>query len=161
MFRTLEKLGNRPQWAASRRAIPIDLEEDEVALDPAAIRDMAERYAKAWCSHSPEAVASFYEETGRIVINNGEAIVGRAAIADMTKGFFSEFPDLVVHLDDIRTAGHNAIFVWTLEGTHSETGNSVKVGGWEEWTLSDNLLVSASLGRFDAVEYARQVAEGI
>ncbi len=131
-----------------------------MALDPNEVREMAKRYAKAWCSHSPEAVASFYEEAGRITINNGEPLVGRAAIADMARGFYGEFPDLVVHLDDMRTAGHNAIFVWTLEGTHSETGNYVKVGGWEEWTLSDDLLVSASLGRFDAEEYDRQVARG-
>jgi uncharacterized protein (TIGR02246 family) len=132
-----------------------------MTLDPNDIRNMAERYAEAWSSHSPEAIASFYEEDGEISINNGEFTVGRAAIAEMAKGFYSEFPDLVVHMDDIRTAGHNAIFVWTLEGKHSETGNSVKVRGWEEWTLSDNILVSSSLGRFDAMEYDRQVAEGI
>ena len=130
-------------------------------IKPDDIRDMAERYAGAWSSRSPDAVASFYEATGRISINNGEPIVGRAAIADMSRGFCSEFPDLVVHLDEIRTAGHNAIFLWTLEGTHSETGNYVKVGGWEEWMLSDDVLVSESLGRFDAVEYDRQIAEGI
>jgi uncharacterized protein (TIGR02246 family) len=132
-----------------------------MTLDPNDIRNMAERYAEAWSSHSPEAIASFYEEDGEISINNGDFTVGRAAIAEMAKGFYSEFPDLVVHMDDIRTAGHNAIFVWTLEGKHSETGNSVKVRGWEEWTLSDNILVSSSLGRFDAMEYDRQVAEGI
>ena len=132
-----------------------------MALNPNDIRDMAERYAKAWSSHSPEAVASFFEEDGRISINNGEPIVGRAAIAEMAQGFYREFPDLVVHLDEVRTAGNNAIFVWTLEGKHSETGNFVKVGGWEEWTLSDNVLVSSSLGRFDAAEYDRQVAEGL
>ncbi len=130
-------------------------------IKPDDIRDMAERYATAWCSRSSDAVASFYEENGRICINNGEPIVGRAAIADMATGFYSEFPDLVVHLDEIRTAGHNAIFLWTLEGTHSETGNYVKVGGWEEWVLSDDVLVRESLGRFDAVEYDRQIAEGI
>lgn len=122
---------------------------------------MAERYAKAWSSQSPEAVAAFYEETGRITINNGEPIVGRAAIAEMAQGFYNEFPSLRVHLDEIRTAGSHAIFVWTLEGTHSETGKFVKVGGWEEWTLSDRVLVAESLGRFDAVEYDRQVAEGL
>lgn len=122
---------------------------------------MAERYAKAWTSRSPEAVASFYEENGRITIDNGEPLVGRAAIAEMAQGFYGEFPDLVVHLDDIRTAGNNAVFPWTLEGTHSETGKSVKVSGWEEWLLSDQVLVSESLGRFDAAEYDRQVTEGV
>ncbi len=132
-----------------------------MTLDPNDIRNMAERYAEAWSSHSPEAIASFYEEDGKISINNGDFTVGRAAIAEMAKGFHSECPDRGVHMDDSRTAGHNAIFVWTLEGKHSETGNSVKVRGWEEWTLSDNILVSSSLGRFDAMEYDRQVAEGI
>ena len=132
-----------------------------MALDPDDVRDMAERYAKAWSSHSPEAVASFYEEGGRISINDGDPIVGRAAIAEMAKGFYGEFPDLVVRLDEIRTAGNNAVFLWTLEGRHSETGNAVKLGGWEEWTLSDTILVSTSRGRFDAAEYDRQVAEGL
>ncbi len=130
-------------------------------IRPDDVRDMAERYAAAWSSHSAEAVATFYEEDGRISINGGEALVGRAAIADMAQGFYGEFPDLVVQLDEIRTAGHNAVFLWTLEGTHGETGNSVKIGGWEEWLLSDSLLISESLGRFDAVEYDRQIAEGL
>lgn len=122
---------------------------------------MAERYAAARSSHSPDAVAAFYAKDGRITINDGEPLVGRAAIADMAKGFYGEFPDLVVHLDEIRIAGHRAIFVWTLEGTRSKTGNPVKVGGWEEWLLTVDLLVSESLRRFDAVEYDRQIAEGV
>ena len=118
-------------------------------------------YAEAWTSHSPDAVASFYEPDGRITINGGEPLVGRAAIADMARGFYAAFPDLIVRMDDIRKAGDNAIFVWTLEGTHSETGNFVRVGGWEEWRLSGNLLVHESLGRYDGAEYDRQVANGL
>jgi uncharacterized protein (TIGR02246 family) len=124
------------------------------------IRAFGARYAAAWTSHVPDAVASFYEADGRITINGGEPLVGRSAIADMAKGFYSAFPDLVVRMDDVRRAGDNAIFVWTLEGRHSETGNAVKVGGWEEWRLSGDLLVRESLGRYDAVEYERQVAHG-
>jgi uncharacterized protein (TIGR02246 family) len=122
------------------------------------IRNMAARYAEAWSSGSPEAVAAFYEPEGRITINDDDPLVGTAAITEMAQGFYTEFPDLVVHMDDIRTAGKNAIFVWTLEGKHSETGNFVKVGGWEEWTVSENGLVAISLGRYDAEEYDRQVA---
>ena len=63
-------------------------------------------------------------------------------------------------MDDARKAGDHAIFIWTLEGTHSETDNFVKVGGWEEWLLSEELLVRESLGRYDVAEYERQVAHG-
>ena len=128
---------------------------------PRDVRDMAERYTAAWNSHSPRKVASFYSEEGRITINNGDPSVGRAEITEMGKGFYSEFPDLVVHMDDIRAAGHNAIYVWTLEGKHGETGQYVEIGGWEEWVLSGDLLIDESLGRFDANEYDRQVAEGL
>ncbi len=128
---------------------------------PDDIRDMAVRYAKACSSHSPEAVASFFAETGRISINNAEPLLGRHAIAEMAAGFYKEFPDLVVTLDEIRTAGQNAVFLWTLEGTHSETGKAVKISGWEEWWLSEKLLIEISRGRFDAEEYERQIAEGV
>lgn len=132
-----------------------------MVIDAGAVRDMAERYTEAWCSGDPEAVASFYAETGRIAINDGAPSVGRAAIAEMARGFFGEFPDLVVRMDEVRTAGRNALYAWTLEGTHSGTGKRVKVPGWEEWSLSDDVLVSVSRGRFDAAEYERQVAEGV
>lgn len=121
---------------------------------------MAEKYAAAWSSHDPDVVASFYEENGSITINQGDPVVGRSAISETASGFYAEFPDLIVHMDDIRLSGSHAVFVWTLEGNHSETGNYVKVGGWEEWTLSDDLHVRESFGWFDAGEYDRQVAGG-
>ena len=126
-------------------------------------QEMTERtyaYAKAWSSNDPEGVASFYAEDGEIRINGGDLIKGRAAVAEMAAGFYAEFPDLVVHCDDCRIAGQNALFSWTLEGHHSETGNYVKVPGWEEWELTDDGLVAVSRGRFDAAEYDRQVAGG-
>lgn len=132
-----------------------------MAPSPKSVHDMAAKYAAAWSSQSPEGVASYYAPDGKIAINGGEEIVGRAAVAEMAAGFYAEFPDLVVHLNDIRAAGSQAIFVWTLEGTHSGTGNRVKVQGWEEWTLSDDCLVASSPGRFDAAEYDRQNAAGI
>ena len=128
--------------------------------DPRDVIRMAD-YAAAWTSRVPQNVSAFYAADGQIAINRGDAIVGREAVTEMAAGFYAEFPDLIVHCDDIRVAGDHAIFVWTLEGTHSETGNRVKVPGWEEWTLTEDGKVATSLGWFDAAEYDRQVAEGI
>ena len=107
---------------------------------------------------------SFYEENGRITINDGEPVVGRAAIADVAQSFYNDFPDLVVRLDEIRSAGDRAVFLWTLEGTNTGPGGSghaVKISGWEAWRLSDAVRVIESDGRFDSAEYERQLAEGI
>ncbi len=131
-----------------------------MTMTPEAARDMAEKYTAAWCSHDPDAVASFYAEDGRIVINGGEPSVGREGIAAMAKAFYDEFPDLVVRMDDIRTSGTHAVYRWTLEGTHSGpggTGNRVEVSGWEYWRYSEDGLVAESAGHFDAEDYQRQV----
>lgn len=121
------------------------------------IARFAADYADAWSSGSAAAVAGFYAEDGQIVINRGDVLKGRAAIEEMASGFFAEFPGLTVACDGVRAGGDHAIFLWTLTGTHAETGNSVSVEGWEEWDLARG-KIAASLGWFDAVEYDRQVA---
>lgn len=125
------------------------------------IAKMAADYAAAWSSGEPDAVAAFYDENGAIVINRGDEIKGRAAVAEMAAGFYAEFPDLVVHLDHLRVAGDHVLFGWVLEGTHAETKNRVKVPGWEEWDMTDDGKVASSKGWFDAQEYDRQIAEGL
>lgn len=122
---------------------------------------LGRRYADAWTSHDPAAVAGFFAMDGAISINGGAPSVGRAAIAAMAKGFYDDFPDLVVRMDDFRRAGANALFAWTLEGHHSRTRNHVRVGGWEEWSLSDEGLITLSRGHFDADDYARQIETGV
>ncbi len=125
------------------------------------IQQMAEAYAQAWGSGDPEAVAAFYREDGKIIINRGDPIEGRAALLDMVSGFYAEFPGLTVSLEHLRVAGDHVMFGWLLEGKHAETGNHVAVPGWEEWDLDEDLKVKTSLGWFDAEEYDRQIREGI
>jgi len=125
--------------------------------------DFGTRYTAAWCSHDPEAVASFYAPDGRIVINDGDPSAGRAEVAEMVQGFLDAFPDLIVRMDRIRTSGTYAVYLWTLEGTNTGpggTGNRVEISGWEYWRLSDDGLVAESRGHYDAAEYERQLAGG-
>ena len=64
----------------------------------------------------------------------------------------------------LRSGGNQAIYLWTLEGTHggpAGTGNFVRIPGWQNWLLSDDLLIIRADGGFDAIEYERQVREGI
>lgn len=121
------------------------------------LNNLARDYAIAWSSGDPNAVASFFAPDGQITINRGEPIVGRAAVADMARGFYADFPDLEVRCDMLRWAGSHAIFVWTLEGHHSETGNHVVTRGWEEWELTEDNEVQSSLFWFDADDYQRQI----
>ena len=130
-------------------------------LSPADIESLALAYTAAWCSRSGEAVAAFFSEDAASIINGGEPTIGRAAIADAMGAFFVEFPDLVLKMDALRSGGNQAIYLWTLEGTNSETGNFVRIPGWQNWQVSDAGLIANADGGFDAEEYARQVESGI
>ena len=129
-----------------------------------AFQDFARRYTAAWCSHDPTAVASFFAENGSLAVNGQEPAVGRAAIADIARGFYEAFPDTVVIMDLARLAGDRAVYLWTYEGTNTGpggTGHAVRFNGWEQWSLDGDGLIAISDGRFDTVEYERQLGHGI
>ena len=135
-----------------------------MSLPPDSIKKVAKAYTEAWCSRSGENVASFFSEDAASIINKGEPTRGRAAIAEAMGAFFTDFPDLVLRMDDLRSGGNQAIYLWTLEGTNSGpggTGNFVRITGWQNWQLSDDLLIVEADGGFDAEEYERQIRHGV
>jgi SnoaL-like domain len=74
------------------------------------LKEFGKRYVEAWWSQNPESVAAFFAENGSLSVNNGPAAVGRAAIAEVARGFMHDLPDMVVTMDDVsRDSG----------GTHS------------------------------------------
>ncbi len=128
--------------------------------DDSEMRDFAERYAKAWCSGDPDAVAAYYVPRGTISVNGGEP----TEIAEVARSFKTAFPDMQVFMDDLRVDGDAVEFHWTFTGTNNGpdgTGKSVRISGFETWTMDDSGLVASSRGTFDEAEYARQLAEGV
>jgi hypothetical protein len=53
------------------------------------LNTFANRYAAAWCSQSPESVAAFSVEGGSLRVNDGPPAIGRAAIAEVARGFMT------------------------------------------------------------------------
>lgn len=121
------------------------------------IHNLAIAYTEAWCSRSGEAVAAFYDEDANSTINGAAPAIGRVAIAEEISQFFIDFPDLVLRMDDLRSGGNQVIYLWTLVGTHRETDNFVKISGWQNWLLTEDLLIVKADGGFDAVDYQRQI----
>ena len=128
-----------------------------MTIDHAKVMDIAKAYTAAWNSGSPEAVAAFYAQDGRIVINRGEPWEGRTRVAEIAAGVFTDVPDLALVCDQLRCAGNHVAYLWTFTGTHSVTKNPLRISGWEEWDLDADLKVKASRGWFDADDYGRQV----
>ena len=130
--------------------------------DPVA--EMAAAYTAAWCSQDPARVAAHYAENGSLTINDGAPSVGRAAVTASAQAFMTSLPDMVVVMDSLRMNGQTGRYFWTLTGTNTGpggTGKAVHISGYEEWTLDSAGLIERSLGHFDAVEYARQIRDGV
>ena len=126
------------------------------------LTEFAKRYAEAWCSHSPERVAAFFEENASLKVNDDAPAIGRAAIAEIARGFMRDFPDLIVLFDKLEPRGDATEFHWTLIGTNSGlggTGSRVRISGYELWKISDDGLIAESKGHFDAAEYDRQLKD--
>ncbi|HQU70066.1 MAG TPA: nuclear transport factor 2 family protein [Albidovulum sp.] len=128
--------------------------------DPDRIRRFASDYVDAWNSGRPERVAACFAEEGGIIINRGEPWQGRGRVAEMAAGFYADVAEMTVFCDDLRIAGDHVAFLWTFTGRHTGTGRALDVKGWEEWDLGPGGTIRASLGWYDAADYARQVAGG-
>lgn len=150
--------------SVSIRLIRVEVKPDQNAsAQPDALTDFARRYAAAWSSQKPEAVAAFYAEDGRLVVNDGEPAVGRAAIADVARGFMEAFPDMVVGFDRLGESDGRRTFHWTLTGTNTGpggTGARVLISGVEAWAIGPDGLIADSNGSFDAADYAWQLGTG-
>ncbi len=135
-----------------------------MAPDPEQLRAFAEGYTAAWCSMDPDAVAAHYAPNGSLAINGGPPAVGRDALATVAASFYEALPDMQVFFRDLVVDGDRIEYLWTFTGTNTGpggTGNAVRVDGFESWTLDEDGLIAASIGSYDAEEYARQLAEGV
>ena len=56
--------------------------------------------------------------------------------------------------------GDKVEYHWTFTGTSAETGKSVRIPGFEEWTIGADGLIAESRGHYDQAEYDRQLREG-
>src|SRR5437868_14925506 len=122
------------------------------------LSNLAQRYAKAWCSQNPESVAAFFAENGSISINNGPPAVGRAAIAKEAQAFMITFPDMVVTFDKLEPRGDRTAFHWTLTGTNTGpggTGKKVRISGYELWKIDNDGFIAESRGHFDSTDYEK------
>jgi hypothetical protein len=121
------------------------------------------RYAAAWSSQSSAQLASFYAESGSLTVNGGPPSTGRAAIAATAQSFMTAFPDMVVKMTRIEQRGDHVVFHWLWTGTNTGpggTGKSVRMVGYEEWTLDRNGLIVESKGHYDEAEYHWQLKVG-
>lgn len=159
----------QPTWLKTLCAIAAILAgtpapaSDETAAVQATVQDLRQfalRYSAAWSSQDPARVAAFHAEHGSLTINGGVPAVGRAGITESVRAFMTAYPDMVVELDRLEHDGGRYRYHWRFTGTNSGpggTGRTVKISGYEEWTMGADGLIASSQGFYGSAEWERQV----
>jgi predicted ester cyclase len=117
------------------------------------LTDFAKRYAEAWGSQNPESVAAFFAQNATLTVNGGPP----TPALEIARGFMRDFPEMTVTFDKLEPRGDRAAFYWTLTGTHTGTGNHVRISGYELWKIDNDGFIAESKGHFDAADYERQL----
>ena len=127
------------------------------------LTDLGTRYAAAWSSRDPALLASFYADDGMLKVNAGPPSVGRAAVTATARAYMTAFPDMVVKMTRMSQEEGHPVFHWLWTGTNTGpggTGKSVRLTGYEEWTLDAHGRIVESKGHYDEAEYQRQLKAG-
>jgi hypothetical protein len=128
-----------------------------MTYDREQVERLARDYTEAWCSRDPRRVAAHYAAGGTIAINGGAP----APIEGVAESFVTAFPDIEVFMDDLVVIDDVVEYHWTFTGTSAETGKSVRIPGFEDWTIGADGLITESRGHFDQAEYDRQLRDGV
>jgi steroid delta-isomerase-like uncharacterized protein len=127
------------------------------------LTDLGTRYAAAWSSQDPALLASFYTDNGTLMVNDGPPSVGRAAVTATARAYMTAFPDMVVKMTEMSQQDGHPVFHWLWTGTNTGpggTGKSVRMTGYEVWTLDAHGRITLSKGHYDEAEYQRQLKAG-
>jgi steroid delta-isomerase-like uncharacterized protein len=127
------------------------------------LTDLGTRYAAAWSSQDPTLLATFYADNGTLTVNGGPPSVGRAAVTATARAYMTAFPDMVVKMTRMGREDGHPVFHWFWTGTNTGpggTGKSVRMTGYEVWTLDEHGRIAESKGHYDEAEYQRQLKAG-
>jgi hypothetical protein len=163
MPRSLVELGRMLRFLGVE-TMPAGNDARARGVDLKSLREFAERYAAAWCSHNAASVAAHYSPRGtRGAVLGTTPSVGRGAIEVAVQQFMAAFPDLHVTLGDVLIVGDAVDVHWTLTGVNSGpggTGQRVCIKGFDEWRMGKDALIAEAQVNWDKADFQRQLAKG-
>ena len=80
---------------------------------------LIKRREAAWTARDPGALAATHAEKGTVISPFGGVQEGRSEIDRIYHLWFSAFPDIVFHQDDVLIDGDRAVLVGRMAATHA------------------------------------------
>lgn len=105
-------------------------------------RQVLSEWIRLMNTHEPEALAALYDEDAtNLQVAIGKPLIGRKAILDDFRTFFSKIPDSYTKAENLFEDGEWAILEWSGGGTFQPTGKAFAIRGCGFFRMKDDKIV--------------------
>ena len=118
---------------------------------------LAKAHSAAWTAGDLEETLALFASDAESSVNGADPHRGHDAIRQGAAALMADFSGLTVTCNETRSAGSRAVFLWTLTGTHKESGRDATLPGWHEWELNGDDTVQRCRGFYDAADLRKQI----
>ncbi|MCP4391894.1 MAG: nuclear transport factor 2 family protein [Gammaproteobacteria bacterium] len=98
--------------------------------------ELAKAYVALSNSHRIDLIMPMFAAGARYTTTTGGVFRGRAAIGDMTKGFFKRYPNAHLHATNYRCADHGISFDFTMTANDASSGDVIERSGNEQFEFT-------------------------
>ncbi len=117
----------------------IDLIQPAVTRSP---KQILSEWVRLMNTHDPVALAELYDENAtNLQVATGNPLLGREAIREDFRTFFSNIPDTYTKIENLFEDGEWAILEWSGGGTFKPTGKGFSLHGCGFFRCNDGKIV--------------------
>ncbi len=98
--------------------------------------ELAKAYVALTNSHRIDLIMPMFATGARYTMTTGGVFRGRAAIGDMTKGFFKRYPNAHLHATNYRCDDHRVSFDFTMTASDATSGDALERRGVEQFEFT-------------------------
>jgi steroid delta-isomerase-like uncharacterized protein len=117
----------------------IDLIQPDLKKSP---KQVLSEWVRLMNTHKPEALAELYDENAtNLQVAIGKPLLGRKAIVEDFRSFFSNIPDSFTKVENLFEDGEWAILEWLGGGTFKPTGKTFSLRGCGFFRIKEGKIV--------------------
>ncbi|MCP4391878.1 MAG: nuclear transport factor 2 family protein [Gammaproteobacteria bacterium] len=98
--------------------------------------ELTKAYVALSNSHRVDLIMPMFAAGARYTSTTGAVFRGRAAIGDMTHGFFKRYPNAHLHATNYRCTDHRISFDFTMTANDATTGDGLERSGLEHFEFT-------------------------
>ena len=98
--------------------------------------ELTKAYVALSNSHRTDLIMPMFAAGARYTTTTGGVFRGRAAIADMTKGYFKRYPNAQLHASNYQCTDNRVSFDFTMTADEAGSGEAIERSGNEQFEFT-------------------------